>query len=634
MYGIYMKVTRMHVDAQHRGGRDVTQSAEVIGLSENAAIEVRIHTKNAQTGGYDPVGSQILIVTPRGDRADFALDLQGARAGGFATVAPASNSQQRDTLRLETVTVEAWVRFAPPSSVGMMGVAGNAYSFVEQSDASYGAGHFGYGLYCTTSQQSVGILSTRCGFHIGTRTDPSGRLSLLDLCSSLRFENAAFCGGNPGWTTSQRVQSPSAMLPNTWHHLAGAYDASTGTLTLTVNGLLAAQTLLNYTRIDGSLAYHQIYYVGEKGAYPSSTAYPWDRTDFAMGRMLMGTRAATVATAPFAYFDGVIDEVRVWTVARSAADIYATAYRDTVAVSSSPSLLAYFPFDDPIALRVCADEVITVHNAAASTSRAVATALTYALLQPSALSTTAPQLIVSAMPMDVAPAFGISTPADNASMTVHVGENATVEVRAIDENPSDVIRMTLELPSDPLQHPTGARYVDASATGGLFYWAPTQRDAGKTVPVCFKITSTMSNPRDSRRAGTAADVRRCITIHVPLCKYMARSGDTIRSIAALFNTNWRTLYVINPNILRPSDVTAGTVIRIGRAYMLRDGEPLASLVDRAVVSWTSLVNNNAAWLYRLATDQNLVQATSSTSAPIVSFLFLFFVSFFFELALL
>ncbi len=47
------------------------------------------------------------------------------------------------------------------------------------------------------------------------------------------------------------------------------------------------------------------------------------------------------------HFSGELDEVRVWSVARSAALIRASATFDTLP-PASPGLLAYFPFNEPV----------------------------------------------------------------------------------------------------------------------------------------------------------------------------------------------------------------------------------------------------------------------------------------------
>mmetsp|Transcript_10683 Transcript_10683/g.26041 ORF Transcript_10683/g.26041 Transcript_10683/m.26041 type:complete len:243 (+) Transcript_10683:2-730(+) len=200
-------------------------------------------------------------------------------------------------------------------------------------------------------------------------------------------------------------------------------------------------------------------------------------------------------------------------------------------------------------------------------------------------------------------------------MTVHVGGTVVVEARAEDPNPSDIIRVTFELPGDPSQHPSGGVYEEAFATGATFRWSPLQRDSGKTVQLCFRVTSQVNNPREPSLAGTQPSFKRCLTLTVPLCLYMASQGDTIRSIASQFNTNWRTLFLINPELIHPSEVAPGSVLRIGSLYTMTSGDSLATLSARAIVPWVSLANNNMALLNRLSTDQNLVVQDPESGKP-------------------
>ena len=60
-------------------------------------------------------------------------------------------------------------------------------------------------------------------------------------------------------------------------------------------------------------------------------------------------------------FVGNIDEVRLWSVARTQAQILATAVLDTIA-TPAPSLLGYWAFNEPIQRRVCASELIRVYD--------------------------------------------------------------------------------------------------------------------------------------------------------------------------------------------------------------------------------------------------------------------------------
>lgn len=576
-------------DIDHRGVGSDTQSGTVFGLHTNMDYEFRVHAKNLVTGDYDPVGSTAVVATARGDRSDFAVQMDGI--DGHVLVAPITDLTRRDLFRLSDVTVEAWIRFDAPAAVGKVGVAGNLYSYITQSDNSRGAGYFGYGLYCSHTQVGAD-LETRCGFEFGSKYDPTEVSSQIDLCSRLALNGANFCG-LPGYSKPYRVETSDALLANQWYHIGGSYNSATGRLLLAVDGMQTAELMTSYTTTSGTIAFAQILYTGEEYAYPLSSMYPWQRTDFRIGSLLIGTEAPTVATAQHAFWKGQIDEVRVWSVARSVPEISSTGFRDTIAPLSA-GLVAYFPFDDPNYGRTCADEMVTVRDSSSSAA-------------PPADLVGGATVTLSTIPIDQPVVYSASTPEDGTNLTVHVGEALVIEARASDANPSDVIRVTLELPGDPWLHPTNAVFDDTFATGATFRWTPMQRDAGKVVTLCFTVTSTLTNPRAPELAGTVPVMKRCITLTVPLCLYMASQGDTIRSIATKFRTNWRSLFLINPELAHPSEVSDGRVLRIGSIYTLRAGDNIEMISTRALVPWHSIANNNVALLNRLSTDQQLVK---------------------------
>jgi hypothetical protein len=105
--------------------------------------------------------------------------------------------------------------------------------------------------------------------------------------------------------------STSSVNTGEWIHLAGVYD-TTGTSTIYVNGVPE----------DTSAA---------------PTSLPPNNFPFRIG--------AFSELGAGAYFDGVIDEVRVWSVARSAQEIRANMYAQ-VDPAAEPDLAGYWRFDE------------------------------------------------------------------------------------------------------------------------------------------------------------------------------------------------------------------------------------------------------------------------------------------------
>jgi hypothetical protein len=587
----------------HQGAPSRSQAFTVFGLSQGAIYEVRVHAYNDLTGLFDPNGGDPVVMEARGDRSDFAVDLpRGAK--GFVEVSKSANVVARRHFETKSITLEAWIKLDPTgaSTLGFQGIAGNLYSYTQQSADSRGAGHFGYGLICETKFEDQ---QTYCGIQIGTLNDP--KISLLGLCPQLSFENSLFCGAvppNPGWTTPHRAESSKPIPRGVWTHIAGSYNHSTGALRVTVNGELQGNKTVSWTDFDGSMKSLEIYYSGNDGAYPQQITMPRHRMGWHIGRLLVGVVAPTVATAPYAYFSGTLDDVRVWSYAKSAVEMRDTGFLDTVS-PSSPGLLGYWPFDEPSFGRKCADEIRVVRDAS-SDARHAGTLYGPALL------------ILSSAPSDKTPVFSADTPSNNTEFVVHLGDSIHLRAAAIDPNPTDETSVVLQVPGRHYNHPTGATFSQVSELGAEFTWSPLPRDAGKLVTLCFVLSNVVTNQlRPDFALTQMSKMRRCMHIRVPLCVYKARQGDTMRSVARKFNTNWRTLFLLNPEIGHPNQVAAGLLIRIGSIYKMRPQDNVTALAQNTRTTWSSLANNNAAIVNRLWTDEYFKAAGSWSSSTSV-----------------
>jgi hypothetical protein len=251
-----------------------------------------------------------------------------------------------------------------------------------------------------------------------------------------------------------------------------------------------------------------------------------------------------------------------------------TAFLDTISPTST-GLLGYWPFDNPSFEHKCADELRTARDVV------VRMGLWYhdASLEGSAHFT------LSSIPLDRASDFTATTPANNAELVVYVGDTIRLHAEAYDLNPSDQTTVVLEVPGDRYAHPSGATFSDVTRYGALFSWAPLPRDAGKKVTLCFALTNDVTNPLRPDFVLKQGKIRRCIIISVPLCLYKAQQSDTIRSIAQRFRTNWRTLFMLNPEIGHPNDVAAGLMIRIGNIYKVREQDNITHLAAISRITW-------------------------------------------------
>jgi hypothetical protein len=114
--------------------------------------------------------------------------------------------------------------------------------------------------------------------------------------------NAGFY--NNGWTV---VTSASTIQYNTWMHIAATYDQSS--IKIYINGNLDATLNANAALPTGS----ESWYIGKR----------WDSNEF---------------------FRGVMDEIRVWNVARTQAQIQASM--NTSVPTNSTGLRAYYKLDE------------------------------------------------------------------------------------------------------------------------------------------------------------------------------------------------------------------------------------------------------------------------------------------------
>lgn len=116
------------------------------------------------------------------------------------------------------------------------------------------------------------------------------------------------------------VEDTTDVVLDTWCHVAGTYDGSVGKLY--VNGQLAATDTFSVSMSAGST-----------GLYVGGTS---------------GTS-----------FEGLIDEVRLWNVTRSGAEILAT--KDTILVGDEAGLAGYWRFDEATGATIARDQTSN-HN--------------------------------------------------------------------------------------------------------------------------------------------------------------------------------------------------------------------------------------------------------------------------------
>lgn len=114
---------------------------------------------------------------------------------------------------------------------------------------------------------------------------------------------------NYWWGNDLSINTTTTLADNLWHHVAATFDGSTRKIY--VDGVLKGQDS------------------------PSGHNVP-NTANFRIGSTNLGE-----------YFNGNIDEVRIWNVARSAADIL-SAMNSTL-IGNEAGLVAYYNFDEGVA---------------------------------------------------------------------------------------------------------------------------------------------------------------------------------------------------------------------------------------------------------------------------------------------
>jgi len=115
------------------------------------------------------------------------------------------------------------------------------------------------------------------------------------------------------------IQDPTPMVTGVWYHVAVTYDATTDIMSLYKNGVLVASG--DADNVGGAPAYSET-------------------------ELYIGTYNNGGGPGGF-LFDGQIDEVRIWNIVRTQAEIAAS--QSCILTGDEPGLLAYYNFDQGVA---------------------------------------------------------------------------------------------------------------------------------------------------------------------------------------------------------------------------------------------------------------------------------------------
>ena len=561
-------------DIPHSGlSRDTWQRETIKGLTPGATYQLRVHTISPTTALFDPLGAGPVIATTRADRAGFLLSLNKpcwtvdhpfGHDCPYIMAAPYVRASDRADYHPRSLTMEAWVKITPQSVLEGQGlrrvaIMGNFYSVqrglasaADPSGKNSGAmGHFGYGLYC-----DLQIPDGRWTCRIALGLDAG-----VDAYSSLR-----------GYRCDAVVAD---WQSDTWTHIAASYDQPTGSVSLLRNGRVAAST---HCTAAGASPPQILYEAPSPSIYTANVAtgegllaagLPMWGMGFAVGRLLVGDFARTSIECPPIFFHGQLDQVRLWSYARTAAEVVQQAMLDTLSVSAVPrGLLAYFPFDDPVDRGLCAQSLTGVTNKVTGATSdllndAKIVQATTDVLPIDKEPVLSLQLMPGPFPLHISrhnasssspvlspsstrdfSASNASGPSDGASwvhlsgeetVTLYLGDTLNLHAFVSDANPSDSVLMTLHVQGDFHAHPSGLVVVSEQARRNQYSldisWSPLVRDTGKMTRMCLEAEGERFNPSRPTQIYASLPISRCINVYVPSCQVRAKLGDTLRSLA-------------------------------------------------------------------------------------------------------
>ncbi len=134
-------------------------------------------------------------------------------------------------------------------------------------------------------------------------------------------------GDPPGNDADNTIEGSVNVLDGAWHHVAVVRDATTGIKSLFIDGVLDFASSPDASRDDISYP---------NGGDPNPVT-SW-------GPYIVLAAEKHDAGPAYPSFNGFLDEVRIWNIARTASQI--STDRDRVIASDTPGLVAYFRFEE------------------------------------------------------------------------------------------------------------------------------------------------------------------------------------------------------------------------------------------------------------------------------------------------
>ncbi|MEQ8777003.1 MAG: LamG-like jellyroll fold domain-containing protein [Marinoscillum sp.] len=266
----------------------------ILQWKDNAYNETGYLIENADD--YDFTLNVDTVVADLGVNATSFVHSAGADQGYFYRVTPVNGFETgASTSEVEFATTKSF----PGYALNFDGIA-DSVDMGSTGDLQI-SGALTYEVWIKTTQTQ--------GFILGKRNSSD----LADLASNIELDGTGkiqglVYDGIAGFPDV--IQSNVAVNDGEWHHVAFVFEPSVA-LRLYIDGVLDKTFGISSTNINGAS------YPFRVGKYPTSSS---------------------------AFFDGEMDEIRVWNDVRSDAEIFDNLYHDLKGDESN--LVAYYPMDE------------------------------------------------------------------------------------------------------------------------------------------------------------------------------------------------------------------------------------------------------------------------------------------------
>lgn len=102
---------------------------------------------------------------------------------------------------------------------------------------------------------------------------------------------------------------------------------------------------------------------------------------------------------------------------------------------------------------------------------------------------------------------------------------------------------------------------------------PSRQHSGLDMTICFLAVDARG---ECKTIGSAT--KRCLTVSVERCVYVMQAGESLKTVAGMFETSWLQLFALNPTFYQADlPVTNRTAIAVGHPYTVVGGETVSDV---------------------------------------------------------